>query len=369
MPGLGVAVFESVTALDAPKVSYAFDLANNHYHLSLLYAGLTGLAAEGRIRLDWRMQGGCELDATATGGMVARMLVVHGDQEHRVALDLFDRSDTFDSPTLQWCDRYYKRSFYEPHVATIADENARKVRPFGMNYACRNKRVDRLLARSVMIQVTQRGFRAPTRVARRLFEQRNVFRTYASLPTLAEFKESPSTPRQESVLFQTRVWEPSEVAPDHAEEINGIRSESVRRLRAYFKSRFVGGLVPTRYAEEQYPDLLTNLSTKRRDFAKLVRSCGVLVYTRGLHHSVAFKLPEYLLSSGAIVTDPIRNELSRPLREGVNYASFGDLDELIGVADRLLNENASKAMRSANCDYATAHLTPCAAVAPLVDHR
>lgn len=329
-------------SLSRPRVAYAFDLGANHYHLSLLYTGLAQLATAGSIELDWRLGPAGELDTTSTGGMVARLLVEHEGQSERLAIDLFDRSDTFHAPTLAWCDRYLKRSCYSPDIQAHAGPNGHKVEPFGMNYACRSLEADRLVKRSIVRQATSRGLRSPLATVRQVLGQRNLFRTYLSLPKLKDFEAPPDAPREDRVLFQTRVWAPEEVLPDDPEEINGVRAETVRALRQEFGPRFLGGLVPTPYAREHYPDLLTTASTRRRDFIDLVKTSRVLVYTRGLHHSIAFKLPEYLAASGVIVSEPIRNELPAPLVAGEHFRASSSIEETAQLVSDALRDHSTR---------------------------
>lgn len=348
----------SAPATDAPRVSYAFNLWNNHYHLSLLYTALAKLSAGGAIDLDWRVGELGELDSTSTGGMVSRLLIESGGRQDRVAIDLFDRSDVFDGESLRWCDRYLKRSLYRPDVDAHAGPEGAKVELFGMNYACRSAEADRLVVRSVAQQAWRLGLRSPLTALRRTLGERNTYRTYWSLQQVEDFEAPPEAPRKPRVLFQTRVWEPEEVGPDSAEEINTQRADTVRLLRNELGNRFLGGLVPTEYARKHYPDLITTAPTKRRDFIQLVKTSQVLVYTRGLHHSIAFKLPEYLAASGVVVSDPIRNEL--PAGRGDEAAVDTCLDPL-AIAEKasaLLNHACSVQSRSENWRFYHSHVAP-----------
>ena len=64
----------------------------------------------------------------------------------------------------------------------------------------------------------------------------------------------------------------------------------VRALKAAFGDRFVGGLMATPLALERYPHDVTPHSSKYAEYLAVKKRCLVSVYTRGVEHSLAFKL-------------------------------------------------------------------------------
>jgi hypothetical protein len=98
------------------------------------------------------------------------------------------------------------------------------------------------------------------------------------------------------------------------------------------------------------------------------KPASIGISTRGLHHSTPFKLGEYLASSKAIVSEPIRHQLYVPLREGVNYLNFSGPDECVAQCALLLNDSARTArMREANRRYYIEQAEPSAAVANCIE--
>ena len=84
----------------------------------------------------------------------------------------------------------------------------------------------------------------------------------------------------------------------------------------------------------------------------MVKKVGIGVYVRGLHHSLAFKMAEYLAAGLCIVSEPLVHELPVPLREGVNYLLFRSHDECLERCRWLLSHPAeAERMRWANRDY------------------
>src|SRR4051812_32824231 len=83
------------------------------------------------------------------------------------------------------------------------------------------------------------------------------------------------------------------------------------------------------------------------------------VYSRGLHHSLAFKLAEYLAASKCVVSPPFRNELPAPLVEGANYLQFQSVEQCVAQCQRLLRDaDLAAAMRRQNRAYFLREVEP-----------
>ena len=165
------------------------------------------------------------------------------------------------------------------------------------------------------------------------------------------------------VLLQTRVWEQSDVSEEDVAEVNEGRATLVRSLRKAFGDRFLGGIVPTPYAKQNFPDVITPFSSRRSEYIAMSRSAPIAIYCRGLHHSTAFKLGEYLAGAKAIVIEPLGQELREPLKDGVNCLPFHSAEECVEHCGKLLNDKeAMAAMRRANQQYYRAQIEPAADV-------
>jgi hypothetical protein len=333
------------------RVRLYFDAVQNLYHASHVYAGLCALAARGEIELEWSASWLRRDRRLAPDEITLCMDVeqLETRSTRRIAIDLRDRSDDFSPEALDECDVYFKRSFHAPDHERLSPEHRGRIRPFGLNYACRNPESSRLVPRTFARQYALRGLRSPLKYARRFHADQQVMRQYLGSPDVADFEQPPEARVQPTVLFQTRVWTRDDLGPDDAREVNDGRAAVVRALRAAFGERFVGGLVPTDYAKRHYPDLLTTHASRRRDYVAMSKRNLIGIYTRGLHHSLAFKLSEFLAASQCIVSEPLRNELAPPLVEGTHFLEFGTADECVEQCRALLDDpERAHAMRRAN---------------------
>ncbi len=337
-------------------VRAAIHLDQDLYHASKIYTGLFALQEQAKVRVT---RAPCPEPRIEP--WVVPLEVSRGSSTRRCAIDLHDRSDLFSSEGLARADRYFKRSYHAGDVAQLPAPLRDKVVPFGLNYGCRGRSSTRWLLQWLGPAAAVRLARSALFSRPRLEMEWQQVKTFLTLPDAREFEQGPDVAVDPVVLFQTRVWPPEEVYPDDPVALNEERCALVRALRRAFGDRFCGGLVPTPYARRYFADLLTQERFRRRAYVALGKRALVAVYTRGLHHSVAFKLPEYLASAKAIVAGGFRNALPQPLHEGVHYLGFQGPESCVAACSYLLtNREHTRAMRQANYRYYREEVEPAA---------
>lgn len=314
-------------------MKYTLFVHSDLYHSSLLISALAAFRSTG-----------CGV-AVETGSWVTQSvprLVVNGKT---LAFDLKDQSHWVCLDTLERADIYFKRSYYEPDLLGVPNALRRKIRPMGLNFAFKTSGSTALIARMLLRQPTS-GWRL-----------RSALRTYARLARASAFERPPDASGERMIYFQTRVWEPSDAVGDDVLEVNEARVGVVRLLRKEFGTRFRGGVVPSPLAKRRYPDAITTEPFVRSAYARSSRSALVGIYTRGLFHSLAFKLPEYLAGSKCIVSEPLRNRLPVSLQPGLNFLQFDTIHDCAALCDRLLSDpRLCHEMQTANWDYYQRHV-------------
>ena len=347
----------TVSAAAPVTVALYISRRQNIYHASKLYAGLDLLQRRGAIAVTFRRRPPGERFVEDQGVVCLRVSQSDGTAARELAIDLFDQSDRFMPSVLEHCDTYFKRSYHAPDLASIAPELRAKIRPFGLNFASRTQgSTRRVVATTAVGQILRE-----TAGLRTLYN-------YLSLPLLPELERSAVDEVEPSIVFQTRAWSPDQTAPGEHSDLNGRRVEIVRALRRTFGERFRGGLVPTAYAQSMYPDALTRLSSRRRQYVAMSARNLIGVYTRGLHQSTAFKLAEYLAAAQCIVSEVPRNELPVALQPGVHFLPFTTSDECVAACERLLTDaGLAVRMRAANHAYYQQHVEPAAHMMNVLD--
>ena len=323
-------------------------------HTSLVLTGFCGLAARGAIDLRYRWPRGG--DRWLAGDPTVVCVDVQGSAPLRFAIDLRD-GEGISQPIIDRVQVYFKRSFYPAELDRLPPQSSAKIRPFGLNYPCRSSASTIRLLSTIGVPLAMGGRRNLSRI-----------RHYLSVPPPAKFEQGPAAPVEPRVVFQTRLWTDAELPPGDIGSLNEGRVAMVRALKQAFGDRFVGGLLPTPLALERYPGDVTPHPSRSVEYLALKKRCLVQVYTRGLEHSLAFKLGEALAASQCLVSVPLRYELPAPIQAGRHYLPFDTPEQCIEACHQLLDDPArARAMREANHEYYVHEVEPAAHIARVLD--
>ena len=319
-------------------------------HTSLVLTGFCALANRRAITLRYRRPTGD--DGWLIGDPIVVCFDLEGPKPLRVAIDLRD-GEGISQPIIDRVQWYFKRAFYRPELDRLPREYAEKILPFGFNFGCRSLASTLRLLCTIGWPLALGGRRNLDRL-----------RQFLSTPSWEVFEQGPDAAVEPRVVFQTRLWTAAEVPPDEVDPLNTDRVAMVRALRGAFGDRFIGGLVPTPLALERYPGDVTPHSSKYAEYLALKKRCLIQVYTRGVEHSLAFKLGETFAASLCLVSVPLRYELPLPIEEGRHYLPFDTPAECIDACRRLIDDPAqARAMRHANHEYYVREVEPGAHVA------
>lgn len=347
----------------AYRVTFFWDLDMDVYRTSKIVTGLVALHGRGTVLLEPRI--GLSIGETGrpAGSVFAWLEVerVRDGRSLKIAIDLHDLSTLFYYEALEGCDIYLKKSCYPPDVQKFASEHRHKVLPFGFNMPCTTDASKRVVWGWLLRLYTRTALRAPGEAIAHFRRHFGHYRIWLDGPTQRDFEQSPQVPLRDGVVFQTRVWSQEEAGPDCHQYVNEQRLSLIRTLRAGLGERFVGGLVPTEYARQHYPDVLSTVSARRQHFIRWSKRYLVGIYVRGLNYSYGFRFAEHLAASQCIVAHPdgFRNHPPVPPQEGVHYLPFTTSEECLQQCRRLLEDSALAArMRQANWEYYRREVEP-----------
>lgn len=324
-------------------------------HTSLVLSGFCALAEQGAFTLRYHHPRSAA-DRWLVSDAVVIVFDVHDAGSRRIAIDLRD-GEGLSRPIIDRVDAYFKRSYFPPEHDSVPAELAAKIRPFGLNYPCRTARsTARLLARigGAMALSGRPGLQR--------------LKQYLLTPAPSAFEQAPTAVVQPLVAFQPRLWTEHEVAAGESGLLNEERVTLVRVLKREFGARFVGGLVPTPFARERFAADLTPHSSNHAEYLRIKKRCLISVYTRGVEHSLAFKLGETFAASQCLVSVPLRYGLPQPIDEGTHYLGFETVDQCVAACHRLLSDpELANVMRRANHDYYVREIEPAAHVSRVIE--
>jgi hypothetical protein len=330
-----------------PVVTVFAGPAHDLIHTSLVLSGLCALDRQRLARVRLRRPG--PHDRWLVGDPVVVCVDIEGPVHTRVAIDLRD-GEGVSEPIIDRVEWYLKRAYYPVELRRLPAAMAVKIKPFGLNYGCRSAASTWRLLPLIGLPILAQGRQGLDRL-----------RQYFSTPPARVFEQAPDVPVKPWVTFQTRLWAPDEVPAGEVDELNDGRVAVIRALRKEFGERFIGGLVPTRFARERYPEELTPHSSRYAEYLALRKQCLIGVYTRGVEHSLAFKLGETFAAAQCLVSEPLRYGLPTPIEPGVHYLSFETPDQCVAACARLLDQPAlAGSMRRANHAYYCREVEPAA---------
>ena len=135
--------------------------------------------------------------------------------------------------------------------------------------------------------------------------------------------------------------------------------ESVRRITSAMLPQAGRQLVRTRTNPgRSWPYIIRDLVDFRR-YPTMPRNSLVGVYTRGLHHSTAWRRPEYVAANMCVVGEPVRNVLPRPLEAGVDVLTFTTPGECMESCVRIREDRPlQRMMRARTRAYFEAAIEP-----------
>ena len=341
-------------------------------YLSGLYAGLFELSAAGEVVLDFaRRQPSPGYDRIPS---VLRIAVTEGRRRLEICFDTEDWRRIASPDDLASADVYFKRAYHAPYIAQLEPAVRCKVAPMGLQYACSSRKESwfESIRDAAALQIATGGLRrtplkALKRVAalpirRGLKALGAVGRTHLPM-YVDEFESSPDAPARLKIYYRTRVYGPDD-APENfrlgrMNEVNDLRANTVRALKARFGDRFIGGLRHSEHARRTYPDCLYPEEVGLHGHVALMQDCLVAVNTAGLHDSTSWKMAEYLAASRCIVSERPFYDSVAPLVEGRHYLAFSTPAECVAACQRLLDDSdMARAMRAANHAYYAAHVRP-----------
>jgi len=338
------------------------------HHVSQIYAGFDALCQAGQIRVTQhfgrealrRRLGAGPVDegalSTATNGVL-----VDVDGAGLVFFDVRDGAN-FYSDIAERVLIYAKRSFRRSAYAARPERFV----PLGLNYSVCLERTTLHELRRVFAQLDG-SRRAAIQLAFALARTLPGLGPAAGAPTLGAFGQGMDPGAPPRAIFLARAWAPGETSepPERLEHLNDLRANCVRVLRKRFGRHFLGGLSPSPYARERYPDCIVDprTSTRRRDYLECLRSYSICVATTGLHESIGWKFGEYVALSKAIVSEPLRFELPGAIAAGENYLEFETAEACAERVGELFDDHGRRrAMMERNARYHLEYGTPQAMV-------
>lgn len=337
-------------------------------HSSYVQTGLFELEQQGVIRVKVKLSAHTNLGRTIVSdtGEITKTkqanpktsfykLINNKDKtELFFAVDLYDFANQFSTEALEKCDCIFKRSYESSFVDSLPSHFKNKIYKMGLTFGVHShfKKDASKFYWGIFLSNLKVNLKSDRfifkRIRKTIKAQQNHWKFITSTRKLERF-ENYIFGKKNTILFQTRCFL-SEQEKD-VTEIHQQRYHLIKLLRKHFPKNFMGGFVPSKISKEKYGDALTNVPFEPEKYLDVLKSAKIVIYTRGLANSPAWKMAEYLSQGKVIIAEQLTTELPVPLKHEKEVLFFKTDEELISninkvVADKKLATTLSKNARA-----------------------
>ena len=279
------------------------------------------------------------------------------------AIDLYDHANDFSEYALKHCDFYFKRNYESKYVDKLPSELKASCLPLGLSFRVTSEDVQSnfKIRLGYMLSTLNAALKFDRLIFWRLFNKTKAInlhlKSHKSNRIILSFEKYNPNTKIDSILFQTRCF-PDESNPDIL-AINQQRYRLIHVLREAFPKHFNGGFVPSDIVNRKYKDAITNVPTAPEDYLQFMKQSGIVIYTRGLANSPAWKMAEYLSQAKVIIAEKMTTELPTPLIDGKEVLFFDSEKSLIAQINKVLSDSNFCAELSKNARrYFEKHVHP-----------
>ena len=275
--------------------------------------------------------------------------------------DLYDFADQFSREALEQCDFVFKRSYERKYIQKLPENLQQKIHPLGLCFGVRSSYQKTWFP--FLLGILGSNLSIQTKLDRWLLQrwkttwksQQKHWKFIKTARKLSRF-QSFTKAQKDLILFQTRCFKENQ---QDVVEIHQQRYHLIKLLRKEFPKQFKGGFIENEFFLGKYRDAVSNVPSAPEEYLDVLKSAKIVIYTRGLAKSPAWKMPEYLSQGKIIIAEPLTTELPVALENEVHLLYFRSDEELVTQISRVLSDEALGNRLSVNArQYFEAHVSP-----------
>ena|GEM_PF-5597520 len=259
-----------------------------------------------------------------------------------VCFDMADWPDILSYEALDVAHIYVKRSYSSSALATIPEEIKKKIMPYGLYFAFSPGSFEHELKahKAIFLSELSRPIGKPLQA---------LISAVRSLLKLALLNEAPFlhydrlvniVGGENTVFYQTRVWDPANVYSEISKttsEINETRIHLVSELKERLGDQYIGGIIDSDYARKVCPELITPNKVCVSGYLALLGQSKIVIADQGLHGSFGAKFAEYFAAGRCIVGDMPYYDLPDAPVNGIHYSVYTDVAHCVSICEELLS--------------------------------
>jgi glycosyltransferase involved in cell wall biosynthesis len=287
------------------------------------------------------------------------------------ACDLYDFANHLSKAALEKCDFIFKRSYEPIYVNALPEIYKHKVIPLGLTFGVHSnyKEESYKFLIGLFLSNTILSFKLDRNTFKTLrktvFAQKRHWNFINTTRNLDRF-EDYVIGKDKTILFQSRCFlHENDI---DVKQIHQQRYRLIKLLRKNYPDNFLGGFVPSKISNKKYGDALTNVPSEPEKYLDVLKKSKIVIYTRGLANSPAWKMAEYLSQGKVIIAEELTTDLPVPLEHGKELLLFNTDEELILNIKRVLQDEKLGDSLSKNArNYFEEHVHPTKNVKRILD--
>jgi glycosyltransferase involved in cell wall biosynthesis len=287
------------------------------------------------------------------------------------ACDLYDFANHLSKAALEKCDFIFKRSYEPIYVNALPEEYKHKVIPLGLTFGVHSNYKEEsykfliglfLSNGNVNLKWDRFLFNRLYRTIKAQQKHWNFINTTRNLDRFEDYVIG----KDKTILFQSRCFlHENDI---DVKQIHQQRYRLIKLLRKNYPDNFLGGFVPSKISNKKYGDALTNVPSEPEKYLDVLKKSKIVIYTRGLANSPAWKMAEYLSQGKVIIAEELTTDLPVPLEHGKELLLFNTDEELILNIKRVLQDEKLGDSLSKNArNYFEEHVHPTKNVKRILD--
>lgn len=257
------------------------------------------------------------------------------------ATDLYDHANQFSEHAFLHCDYVFKRNFDTRFADKLPRAYQSKLYKMGLTFKVGSSKFKAmpLLFLGLVLQGGLVSFKLDSFLFSRFFKalQTNIrhWHGFKQAQDISRYN-AYTVPQKDSVFFQTRCFVHEQT--QDVKSIHKQRYRIIKVLREAFPDLFLGGFVSSPVVLTNYSDAVTNVPTEPMAYLQALKQAKIVVYTRGLANSPAWKMAEYLSQAKIIIAERLTAELPVPLTDGQHVLYFNTDEELVAKIKHVLQD-------------------------------
>lgn len=256
------------------------------------------------------------------------------------ACDLYDHADQFSEYAFNHCDYVFKRSYESRYINQLTAVQKNKLYPLGLcfgvrsnNGANKTKFYYGLFLSNLLLNL--KPDRLILKRSLKTYKSQKRHWKFISTTRQLERFNSFEIPKKTIVFFQTRCF--AHEKDTDVKNIHLQRYHIIKLLQKEFPKNFQGGFIPSAIVNKKYQDALSNVPSEPELYLDALKQAKIVIYTRGLANSPAWKMAEYLSQGKVIIAEKLTTNLPVPLTHGKEVLYFETDTELVDAINLALN--------------------------------